>query len=406
MAAAAGDRSRVVDALRGVAAGVVVAFHVAGLPGAGAPTAGVGQWVMRNLDAGLVLFFVISGYVISRPFVVSLVDGRPRPDLARYALRRACRILPAFWVTLLVVVLAVHGSTHSPGAGPLQAWWQIPLHGLLVQDFVPGQIQQLLKVAWTLDNELLFYVLVPVAALLIARRWPKGISPGRLAGLVLLAWAASAVVALLADQLPPFTDGAAVARYTFPSVAGFFCPGILVAIAGTAAARSAAGPWARLHALWAQPRRWAPLAGGLVVLAILGWRLEVAVDAGGARPLLLDQHWQVHALAFGVLLGGVLATGHRFDRAVRPLAALGLVSYGTYLWHTVVIRFVAAAGLYATTATVGALALPLNVVWVLGLTLLPATASWFLVERPMLRWAASRRPRRAAEPVPVPAVVA
>jgi acetyltransferase len=395
-----GDRSRAIDALRGVAALSVLVFHTGGLTGANPPAAGLGHVLDRNLDSGLVLFFVLSGYVISRPFVNALVDGRPMPDLRRYAMRRACRILPAFWVALAAVILFVHGTRPVPGAAPLRAWWQVPLHALLLQDFVPGQFQGLLKVAWTLENELFFYALVPLAALLVARRFPAGIRPGRLAGMVLALWAASAVVTLAADQLPAFTDGAAVARYTFPAVVGLFCPGILVAIARTRAAGEAGGGLGALPRLWSRPRRWAPVVLGTLVLALVTWQAEVSLGRG--HVVLLDQHWQVFAAGFGLLLGGVLAGGRHVEAASRPLAVFGTVSYGIYLWHTVVIHGVSVGNLGVTGARAGLLALPFNVLLVAVLTLPLAAASWFVVERPALRWAATWGTRSVAEPEPVP----
>ena len=78
-----------------------------------------------------------------------------------------------------------------------------------------------------------------------------------------------------------------------------------------------------------------------------------------------------------------------------PVRALGTVSYGVYLWHFPVIVWLRsqqqwpADGLHAMARTA-------------ALTLLLATASWWLVERPAIAWAAARtgRRRRAAAPAP------
>src|SRR5215218_2704244 len=57
---------------------------------------------------GVWIFFVLSGYLIGRPFVRAAIYRRPLPSISRYAMKRALRILPTYWVVLaLVLVFAV-----------------------------------------------------------------------------------------------------------------------------------------------------------------------------------------------------------------------------------------------------------------------------------------------------------
>ena len=51
---------------------------------------------------GVAMFFVLSGFLLSRPFWQALDRGEPAPSLRVYAMRRAARILPGFWLALLV----------------------------------------------------------------------------------------------------------------------------------------------------------------------------------------------------------------------------------------------------------------------------------------------------------------
>src|SRR5262245_20867926 len=51
---------------------------------------------------GVSVFFVLSGFLLSRPFWLALDAGRPQPSLRIYAMRRAARILPGFWVALTI----------------------------------------------------------------------------------------------------------------------------------------------------------------------------------------------------------------------------------------------------------------------------------------------------------------
>ncbi len=94
------------DGLRAVAAVAVLLTHAAiysGLASAGGDTARYAQ----RLEVGVAVFFVISGFVLYRPFVSARLDGRPLPLLGRFAGRRALRIVPAYWLALTVSAVAL-----------------------------------------------------------------------------------------------------------------------------------------------------------------------------------------------------------------------------------------------------------------------------------------------------------
>src|SRR5439155_16419574 len=150
-------RTRRLDALRGCAALMVVAYHANGLLAVpGGLRANVLDDVRFNLDSGVELFFVLSGYLIALPFLRALVSGGELPGIAAYGLRRAARILPAYW---LVLTAALAMSTHAPGATPTGL--QLVPHVLLLHGLVPGAISRPLPIAWTLSVEMVFYILVP-----------------------------------------------------------------------------------------------------------------------------------------------------------------------------------------------------------------------------------------------------
>src|SRR5690349_3006091 len=117
-----------------------------------APRLGVGVWI----------FFAASGYLIAGPFLKALLDGRPIPPVRRYALRRAVRIFPAYWVALAAILLFATGSA-------LIHWWQLPVHAFLVRGLVPGELKSIFLVAWSLGVEAIFYVLVPICARAVRR---------------------------------------------------------------------------------------------------------------------------------------------------------------------------------------------------------------------------------------------
>src|SRR5262249_30809415 len=115
-------------------------------------------------EVGVGVFFLISGFLLYRPFARAHLSGRPRPPTGPFLVRRALRILPLYWAAL-VVTLALD---------PVQR----PGHpGGLALEFVLGQnygaeddVHRGIPQAWSLDIELLFYLLLPVWAAMLARR--------------------------------------------------------------------------------------------------------------------------------------------------------------------------------------------------------------------------------------------
>src|SRR2546423_1616625 len=101
-ARAAQDRLIAGDPPRGLAAVSVVLYHawlgsVYAKPfGAPADISGLGDRVLINFSLGLYIFFVLSGYLIARPFVRAFVASESMPDVGRYLRNRALRVVPAF----------------------------------------------------------------------------------------------------------------------------------------------------------------------------------------------------------------------------------------------------------------------------------------------------------------------
>jgi peptidoglycan/LPS O-acetylase OafA/YrhL len=82
-----------------------------------------------------------------------------------------------------------------------------------------------------------------------------------------------------------------------------------------------------------------------------------------------------------VLLIGVLSSSPKKSGAWMPLLFLGRISYGIYLWHLIALY---------TAETNFRFSPVLNLLGMLALTLALATASHYLVERPVMRWARQR----------------
>ena len=186
--------------------------------------------------SGVWLFFAISGYVIGGRSSTRCSRAAPCPPWVPYALRRAVRIYPLYWVALTAFLLIA-------GAGVVRGW-HYPLHYVLLQNLVPGREQAMLTVAWTLSIEVIFYIAVPLLALAV-RRWRPQVTAEWLAAAVLASWAASIAFTVGADFLVAVTSiEGPWSRSLFPAVWQMFCPGLLVAI-GPAPdlTRVAAGGW-------------------------------------------------------------------------------------------------------------------------------------------------------------------
>ena len=362
------QRNMSIDALRAVAALSVVGFH-AGLIGYAFPYSGATQASFRLLDAGVELFFVISGYLIGGPFVVALVEGRGFGDMRSYALRRICRILPAYWVALAAAGVVLGGAT-------LPQWIA---YALLIQNPIPGYFFVLLPIAWTLEIEIVFYIAAPLVMRLARRAAGGGAVPvGRVATAIVAVWVASAGCAALAGTVGG--RWAIPAQASVPATIGLFCPGMLVALARSQAGRSSG--WARqLDGLARRAPLWLGLAAALLAIEVL---LTLS-----SEPAVAELRRQPAALASMLVLAGVLAGGRRVAQLAALLAPVGVASYSIYLWHLIVRKELYNWDLMPGTGQ-GVLTWPLDFAGMAAVTIVVAAISYRLVERPAIQWSHRR----------------
>jgi peptidoglycan/LPS O-acetylase OafA/YrhL len=384
------NRSAVVDAVRAVAALMVLAAHASFIANNGYPGA-VGTALRQMLGAGVLIFFSLSGYLIAGPFLRALVDGRPLPRISSYLVRRAARIYPAYWIAFGAVLILLWPAG---GVKP----YQFPVHLLLLQSSWPhaGEPTSIFFVAYTLGVEVAFYVFVPLGALALRALHPSPWHPGRLAAVVLVGGVASAVWTYLAGTK---LDGntsllALLAQIGLQNWLYTFCPGMVIALAATAGADGAG--WRAFRWLMARPWLALPMAAAL-------WGLAYAVEKSSWLDLAFN-YQIVFVLASGVLLGTLVVAGPWIGPIVRVLAPIGLISYGIYLWHDIVVQVIwqhTSIGLKGGPAAwLG------DCVLVAAITLPLATLSWFVVERPSIRWAAAWARRRGPAGKWTPGVVA
>jgi len=211
-----------VEGMRGVAVMLVFAGHVLIISHPqGGSAENLGHWLGAT---GLIVFFVISGFLLYRPFVDAHLDGTPRPQLRRYLRHRALRIYPAYWAALIGALLIVR-QPHS--VRDLFSWFT------LIHLYWPGNLPAGLQQSWSLAVEVSFYALLPLWAWLLRRR-PAATVEQRvrrelagLGGFVIVSWVWRLVFLAIHDDrtfgplafLPAFLDPQATIGRTTIKVA-------------------------------------------------------------------------------------------------------------------------------------------------------------------------------------------
>jgi peptidoglycan/LPS O-acetylase OafA/YrhL len=354
--------------------------------------------VAPDLDYGVVLFFTLSGFLLYWPFAAAILRQADAPDSRRYFRNRALRILPAYWVILLVTALVLQSSLRSDGThGALFDPLLLGQSLLFVQHYDPDQIVTGIGPAWSLNVEIVFYLLLPLLGLVgmtLRRRGRDPVAAALVPALILLVvgLAGKGIAAYVVPPVFPFagyaTDWHSVIERSFLCQADLFAFGMALGVA---------------RVLWEDGTlrlpTWWRLPAGVAATATLA---SVAIWATNGAEHLSYSPWNtVVALVFAVLLSLVVLvdrTDRRSPALVRtlewrPLVGIGVVSYGVFLWHGPLIlafrdwglTFPGQAGFLANLAIIGSVTVLLSIV------------TYRLVEEPCLRRRA--RPRRAPRDV-------
>ncbi len=371
------------DGLRGIAVAWVVLFHVYALRGKlGDPWVDLmasSPFLEPVVGAGYLgvdLFFLISGFLLALPWFVHAGEGRPAPSAHGFYARRLRRIVPAYYVQLVVLFAVVLPLLAGRG------YWRSDLyvyifnavaHALFLHNTTPltSGSMQMNGALWTLAVEAQFYLLIPLVAPLFVRwgyaalaasfalaiLWHIGVQSG-LDGLV------AAEIAIGAPWGWPESTVRYLLLHQLPSYLVHFALGVVLGRAWLA--------WRSLE----QPRieRALVAIGAACALAVL-YRL-VAING----LLLGELSWIVPPLCLGVLLFWAVTTRIRAAYALLargPLAFLGRVSYSAYLYHLPLLLLWNA---YARALPAWA-SLPLYFAILIAISWL----SWRFVEQPFLR---------------------
>jgi peptidoglycan/LPS O-acetylase OafA/YrhL len=360
--------------------------------------------ILGHIDLGLAAFFVLSGYLIARPFARAYVAGTRRPPLRDYVRNRVLRVVPAFYVfTVLVLLRFGLDGTLASGSHNASSWSQVLAQFLFVQGQAGGPAAVPIGPAWSIGAEVGFYVLIPLSAFVAYRVGARLRGPGSRAAVALAAIAALTFVSIAARAYQKFD-------FTWltspPAIMYVFMPGVAVAIIEPLLVSRLRG-----NARLARPVAWAAFAAAAVAAVAYAAsdydvRQTPIHHALGQRALLA-------ALCTGALIFGLVVLQLGTDRAPRLFGNrlmlwMGARSYSFYLAHFwILLEIDHALGSGESIATRAAIMAAVG----LPVTTAIAALSYRFVERPFLerkRRAVTRGPGSGpagppvgAEPVPV-----
>ena len=371
------------DGLRAIAAGAVVLLHVSLISGyTNRQSDTVGPYFARA-EAGVYLFFLISGYLLYRPFVAARFDHAVGPGLRSYARRRLLRILPAYWValTILAVVFDVRERNDISSLRDVVVYYGFLQ--IYAESTVAGGLQQ----AWSLCTEMAFYVFLPLWAMAMRRTRRQTETPDRalrleLAGLAVLFAVGIVSRWLVVQDFPPGNVAIDYRLDWLPMNADLFALGMGLAVTREWALRKR------------EPVRLLAIVGRFpgvcwALAAVAYWavstRAHLTLGVGADTPAQWMARQVLYAAtAFFLLLPAVFGPQDqglvRWLLRSRVMVAGGLISYGVYLWHEGVLDVWMRA---RDIPPFDGAFLPMLAVAVVG-TVVVATLSYVLVERPAL----------------------
>lgn len=383
------------DLVRALACLMVVAHHVAQrvAPNALPPEQ---MWLAMSVTMGafgVAAFFVLSGYLLSRPFWLALDAGQPMPSLRTYALRRSARILPGLWLALTVTFLLSFTVLRFPFDGILVLRYLSGMFGLSGLHWLTWFPVEFNGPLWSIGAELISYAALPLCLALLFKLPFRGWS-ARLVWIVVIA----AVVALQFLALRYLQPDAYQRGWEHGTVGGakFWWPnyspfGFYAIFAVGALAAGIQVRLAKLRSGWFDL-----VAVGGLALAIAGMALVFpTADGYGFAGIPYNFPWFPLGVALILIAVPSSAGLHRVTE-IAPIAYVARVSFGVYVWHYFLMEIVRVLWqpryVYWGMTNVSAWAWISLAVVVLSFFI--ATLSYALLEEPIIRWARGleRRP--------------
>jgi peptidoglycan/LPS O-acetylase OafA/YrhL len=371
--------------------------------------------------AGVTLFFVLSGFLLFMPYARALlVEHTLWPSARRFYLRRAFRIIPAYYACLFLLILIYHRQYLEPAH-----WKELALFLTFFMESSSITYQQINGPFWTLGVEWQFYMLLPLLTLAISfiiLHLFKGCSmKQRLWRVVsclaaLIAWGLFSrffgyYFAIRPSEtfLVPRSVLNVILFFSYGSYGKFledFGIGMLISLLFIYAQQvSAEGKFnrgARRLNLWL----WGT---GIVMLVFLAmWRFNQGHPAWSfLQPLNSQFIWLSElgfSLGFGLCIFAILFGAPALKRPFewRPLRWIGLISFSLYMWHLPLLIFFMTSVENHLHGWHPAAAFSLYWLWAL-LGIIPfSTLSYLLFEKPGMAlgeklWRRSEKKQQSAD---------
>ena len=369
------QRNLALDSLRGFSTILIVVYHTSFVSGYTVAHAdSVGAYIDR-LNIGVAIFFVLSGFLIFRPFAHSLIHGSPLPKTRNYYLKRAARILPGYWLALFVLA-GLDALTIVNTSGFIR-------NVFIVHSFTEHNVFTGIRQAWTLAVEMSFYVVVPAFAYVFVRQARRRI--------------ASVSVVTLLKALSALFLGAYAFRlfihqtdFWFLDTAHIWLPSHMDTLAlGMGLAVLVEAP-ASAKTLSKLKNFIANHTGAFVVSSVFVWLISANIN----MAIGLNRT-EFHIDLLGHFLYGIasvlLVAPFCVDSqallvkamSFRLFTWLGTISYGIYLWHMAFLGGDFAEKYMPYTENDGQVLLRFLVV--LPASIAIASLSYYVLERPIMR---------------------
>ena len=307
------------ESLRGVAILLVFLFHVYGITfGKADHQPSLLLSYVTGGYTGVSLFFVLSGFLLSLPWLEHLAGYRAKPPgIVNFYVARILRIVPLYELTVLFSVLMTGAFIVGAKAAAFI--------------FVGFEIFPFSVVWWTLATEVQFYIMLPLAF----RAWSHSLATRALLLAALLGWAVLYIYLMVLQNLP----ASEISYFYTKSLFGRL-PAFLIGI-GAAALYLKMKPAAGLQ-LATVPVRAAASVALVLLFVILGFLLQAVTGMGEAEA---EKNWHLHhsyeallwaAMVLCLVLVRPLGAGLIVN---RPLAIVGKLSYSLYLVHVPILFY-------------------------------------------------------------------
>ncbi len=343
------QRAQALDIVRAAAALAVLTYHVwlYRLPNPTHPRRqGTLDFALFELRIGLVVFFVMSGYLLYRP----LLRGARAPGtvpLRAYYWRRIVRIVPGYYLAILGAIAMLWSIGDTPGVRLPDAS-DLWMFALFLQNYSGDTLLTLNAPTWTLAVQAAFYLVFPLFLLPASHMGRKAwMVPVALIGFGMF-W----------NWLTFAHEWGPVARLALPAMLPYLVLGMLIAhLPPLKTRRSAVTMLLSGLTLAVANAVWHALGAG-------DWALGVLRDLPGAIG---------YAMIIAACAQPVIGAAER----LRPLESVGRWSYGIFLWHLPILLFFKGHGWMPDSAI-------LTWAGLVAVAVAAGAAEWRFVERPLL----------------------